>query len=205
MSGKSDNTEESPYPGFRCAMLDQTHCIYVGELPPEISFSSSQFDQLWQQHPDEYHEIMMHGRLVRTPRWQQAYGKDYHYTGKVNPAIELPPLLQPFLQWTQQMFDERLNGVLLNWYDGNLGHYMGPHRDSRKNMYHGAPIITLSLGQQRTFRLRPWKGAGKIDFQAPAGTVFVMPYSTNLAWTHEIPKSKAAKERRISITVRAFE
>jgi len=25
----------------------------------------------------------MHGRLVKTPRWQQAYGKNYEYTHEV--------------------------------------------------------------------------------------------------------------------------
>ena len=29
----------------------------------------------------------MHGRKVKTPRWQQAYGADYRYTG--NTAIDV--------------------------------------------------------------------------------------------------------------------
>ena len=38
----------------------------------------TQFDALWQMHPQVFHEIKMHGQLVKTPRWQQAYGVDYH-------------------------------------------------------------------------------------------------------------------------------
>ena len=53
--------------------------------------------------------------------------------------------------------DDRLNGLLLNWYDGRLGHYIGKHRDSRVNMIHGAPIVTISLGEERSFRLAPWR------------------------------------------------
>lgn len=93
-----------------------------------------------------------------------------------------------------------------DWYDGQLGHYIGKHRDSTKNMVHGAPIVTISSGEQRTFRLRPWKGAAgsQHDFPAADGTVFVMPYETNLAWTHEVPKSARCTGRRISVTLRAF-
>jgi hypothetical protein len=29
-------------------------------------------------HPLAYHEIMMRGRAVKTPGWQQAFGMDYH-------------------------------------------------------------------------------------------------------------------------------
>lgn len=193
------------YSGFTCHELDGTHTFYSGRVPPHLEINDSQFEDLWNEHPNEFHEIMMHGRLVKTPRWQQAYGKDYHYTGNVNKALSVPPLLEPLLAWTQEMFDSRLNGILLNWYDGNLDHYIGAHRDSTINMYEGAPIVTVSLGQERIFRLRPWKGRGMRDFPAPNGTVFVMPYATNQAWTHEVPKSKRYQKRRISVTLRAFE
>ena len=191
--------------GFSKHRLDDKYSLYVGELPDELRLSPSQFEELWKLHPDEYHEIKMHGRLVKTPRWQQAYGADYHYTGRVNKALPLPEVLQPYLDWSRDAVDERLNGVLLNWYDGDKGHYIGKHRDSTKNMVQGCPIVTISLGQERVFRLRPWKKTGLLDFPATDGRVFVMPYDTNLAWTHEVPKSATQVGRRISITVRGFE
>lgn len=87
---------------------------------------------------------------------------------------------------------------------GALGHYIGRHRDSTRNMVEGAPIVTVSFGERRNFRLRPCKGKGFKDFPATDGTVFIMPYETNLAWTHEVPKSAKLRGRRISITFRAF-
>ena len=54
-------------------------------------------------------------------------------------------------------------------------------------MIEGVPIVTMSLGEERVFRLRPWKGAGFIDFPVRNGTVIVMPYVTNKHWTHEVP------------------
>ena len=195
---------ESSYPGMTCHWLDDSHMFHAGKLPAALEFGDSEFHQLWQEHPDEYHEIMMHGRLVKTPRWQQAYGKDYHYTGNTNRALPVPPRLEPLLQWTKQTFDQRLNGILLNWYDGSLNHYIGAHRDSTTNMCDGAPIVTVSLGEERVFRLRPWKQRGMKDFPAPNGTMFVMPYATNQAWTHEVPKAKRFQGKRISVTIRAF-
>jgi alkylated DNA repair dioxygenase AlkB len=192
------------YPGFICHFLNDRHMFYSGTLPPHLLISDQQFDELWNEHPHEFHEIMIHGRLVKTPRWQQAYGKDYHYTGNVNKALPIPKLLQPMLSWSQNTFDPRLNGILLNWYDGSRDHYIGAHRDSTTNMCDGAPIVTISLGQERAFRLRPWKERGKRDFPARNGTVFVMPFATNKAWTHEVPKAKRYRERRISVTLRAF-
>ena len=191
--------------GFRSHQLDDKYFFFIGTLPDHLRLSAPGFEELWDLHPDDYHEIKMHGRLVKTPRWQQAYGADYHYTGRVNKALAVPALLQPLLEWSQNVVAAELNGILLNWYDGSLGHYIGRHRDSIKNMVVGAPIVTISFGEARTFRLRPWKQSGYKDFPAPDGQVFVMPFVTNLAWTHEVPRSLRHQQRRISVTIRAFE
>jgi len=142
--------------------------------------------------------------MVKTPRWQQAYGMDYFYTGRINAAEPVPQILSPLLKWMQENIDERLNGILVNWYDGSLKHYIGRHRDSTANMVEGAPIVTVSLGEERVFRLRPHDGAGRRDFPASDGTVFIMPYETNLAWTHEVPHHRRLAGRRVSITLRSF-
>lgn len=187
--------------GFARHELDEDNELWVGTLPTDMAPA---FDELWDLHPSEFHEIKMHGRLVKTPRWQQAYGMDYQYTGRVNKALPIPTLLNPIWTWAKEQVDSRLNGILLNWYDGKLDHYIGKHRDSTKNMVPNAPIVTVSLGQERVFRLRPYRGKKIVDFAASNATVFVMPYATNLAWTHEVPRMKKYRDRRISITFRAF-
>ena len=159
--------------------LDTKHAFFAGQLPAELVPGSTGFDELWALHPEDFHEIKIHGRLVKTPRWQQAYGRDYHYTHRTNTALPIPPMLAPLHAWANGAIDARLNGLLLNWYDGTRGHYIGKHRDSTANMVDGAPIVTISLGEQRVFRLRPWKGEGFTDFDAANGTVFILPYDTN--------------------------
>lgn len=177
----------------------------AGITPAELVWANHLFDEVWQLHPAEKHRIMMHGRLVETPRWQQAYGRDYHYTGRTNAALPLPHSLAPLLAWVRSAIEERLNGVLVNWYDGPT-HYIGPHQDSIKGIVPGTPIVTASFGETRVFRLTKGKGAIQetLDFPAPSGTVFAMPWDTNLAWKHSVPKSARHHGRRISVTFRAF-
>jgi alkylated DNA repair dioxygenase AlkB len=192
------------YAGFETHVLDDGHRFYAGRLPSALCHDAAGFDLLWNLHPSDYHLIKMHGRLVETPRWQQAYGANYHYTGRTNTAQPIPPILEPLPVWARQAIDERLNGLLLNWYEGTLGHYIGPHKDSTKNMVCGAPIVTVSLGEERIFRLTHPRQKVKRDFLAEAGAVFIMPYDTNKAWKHAVPKRAQYRGRRVSITLRAF-
>ena len=192
------------YASFEDHVLDDDHHFFVGRLPEDLRPDAAGFEALWALHPDDYHVIQIHGRPVPTPRWQQAYGADYHYTGRTNAALPVPPVLEPLHTWACRAIDERLNGLLLNWYDGQLGHYIGPHHDSTTNMVAGAPIVTVSLGEERVFRLsHPGRKLTK-DFVARDGTVFVMPYDTNRAWKHAVPKLARYRGRRTSVTLRAF-
>ncbi len=192
--------------GFSCHVLADGNKFLVGELPTRLRFTPPMFDELWQMQPAESPIIQMHGRKVAIPRKQQAYGSDYRFSGQTSVALPVPAILTPVLIWARETIYEALNGLLLNWYDGLLGHYIGKHRDSRVNMISGAPIVTISLGEERLFRLAPWRRSDQpaIDFPAKDATVFVMPYETNLAWTHAVPAFRRYTGRRISITLRAF-
>lgn len=186
--------------------LDDTSFVQVGRLPDDLIPDAAGFDRLWAMHPDTFHLIKMHGKEVRTPRWQQAYGADYRYTGNTNRALAVPNELTSLHSDIREHIDPRLNGLLLNWYDAEHGHYIGKHRDSTINMVTGAPIVTISLGAERVFRIRRWKGdSSPHDIPTGNGTVILMPYEVNLAWTHAVPHNAKATGRRISITARAFE
>ena len=183
---------------------DQGHEVWLGRLPDDLIPDADGFDALWDLHPEDFHEIMIHGRLVKTPRWQQAYGEDYQYTGQVNRALPVAPEMEGMFAWFKEALDPRLNGLLFNWYDGARDHYIGAHRDSTVGMLEGAPIVTLSLGEERVFRMRPWKGRGYEDFVVGNGDLLVIPFDTNQAFTHEVPKFKRYGGKRISVTARGF-
>ncbi len=191
------------YSGFQCCELDANHYLWQGRLPDGLLPNAQQFDDLWALHPAGYNTIRIHGRTTKTPRWEQAYNKAYSYSGAINSPLPVPIQIDPLWSWVKDTIDARLNGILLTWYDGRLGHYIGKHRDSTQNMISGAPIVTISLGGSRVFRLRPWRGKGFQDFPTDHGVVFILPYETNLAWTHEIPASRKQLGRRIAIAFRA--
>jgi alkylated DNA repair dioxygenase AlkB len=198
--------------GFCCHTLGDGCVVWTGELPGSLRFAPTTFEELWRSHPRDYGELRIHGRWVKTPRWQQAFGRDYVFSGQTNAALPIHPSLEPILDWARPTIDERLNGLLVNWYDGRLGHYIGKHRDSPKGLIQGSPIVTVSLGEERTFRLAPWRGRGsedrgaddRMDVLVRDGTVLVVPYETNQAWTHAVPATRRRTGRRISITLRAF-
>ncbi|HUR53983.1 MAG TPA: alpha-ketoglutarate-dependent dioxygenase AlkB, partial [Gemmataceae bacterium] len=164
-------------------------------------WDAERFEDVWNLHPAEKPVIHMPGGLVETPRWQQAFGADYHFSGQTSTAAPVPPVLEPLRDWSRGAIFSQLNGLLLNWYEGP-GHYIGPHHDSTVDMIPDAPIVTISFGETRKFRLQ--RGTMKRDFEAAPGTVFVLPFATNRVWKHSVPKSTRYRGRRISVTIRAF-
>lgn len=191
--------------GFVCHTLEDGSPFLEGKLPAPLILDEAAFEVLWGIHPSIPPTIRMVGRQVQLPRWQQAYGADYYFSGQISSALPVPEPLAPLLEWCRQMIDTRFNGLLLNWYEGP-GHYIGAHKDSTVRMVKGAPIVTISFGESRTFRLSRGKGeAHQVrDFEAIHGGVFVLPQETNKVWKHAVPKSARYSGRRISVTVRAF-
>ncbi|MBC6993507.1 alpha-ketoglutarate-dependent dioxygenase AlkB [Lewinella lacunae] len=185
--------------------LDEDHEITIYRGIQEFQLSAPDFKHLWESHPSEFHEVMMHGKLVKTPRWQQAYGKSYEYTGSKNNALPITEEHLKYLAWCKKEVDDRINGLLINWYSGELQHYIGKHRDSTKGLMSGSPIVTISHGGERVFRFRPFRGEGFMDITVEDGDVVIVPWKTNKSFTHEVPYHKKFTKDRISITLRAYE
>jgi alkylated DNA repair dioxygenase AlkB len=186
-------------------LLEDGLSFFVGRLPDSLVWDDDTFEAVWMLHPHDRHQIVMWGRPITVARWQQAYGADYQYSGNTNVALPIPAELRPLLNWAQNAVDVRLNGLLLNWY-GQPGDYIGPHHDSTQGLVPGTPIVTISFGETRMWRLE--RGAGSerrvLDLAAAHGSVFLLPYDTNHVWKHSVPKRAAHRGRRISVTLRAF-
>ncbi len=194
--------------GFHAQALGDGCLLYVGRVPPTLSWDEATFKAVWALHPAARPVIKMLGRHVAVPRWYQAYGADYYFSRQTSEALPVPDLLAPLLAWASAAIDPRMNGLLLNWYDGRFGHYIGPHNDNEKQLAEGAPIVTVSFGETRVFRLSRKGPGGRTltrDFAAVPGTVFILPRETNGEWKHAVPRKASYLGRRISVTVRAFE
>lgn len=88
--------------------------LLLSELPPHLVWDDATFAEVWDLHPAERHVVCMFGRALAVPRWQQAYGADYQYTGSRNNALQLPVVLCPLLTWARESVDGQLNGLLVN-------------------------------------------------------------------------------------------
>jgi len=184
--------------------------IKVGEalllkdkLPEHLIPSPAEFRAIWGLHPSEFNKIKMYDNKVALPRWQQAYGKDYYFSGQVSEADPVPADFTEFLYWAKEL-NEAYNGLLVNWYDSDLKHYIGRHTDSIEGLVPNSPIITISLGASRVFRLRKKGKYGYRDLIVNNGDVVAIPWETNLKFTHEVPYLGSFPGKRISVTIRAF-
>jgi DNA oxidative demethylase len=176
---------------------------------PEALQSMYDFDELWRLHPEEYGCVSYMGKMVKTPRWQQTYLKDYYFSGMMHKALPLPTQLQPFLDWANTITPNVIfNQVLLNWY-GNGAHYINPHTDNEKQLVELSPVLSVSLGQERVFRIRHI-GTNEIvlDIPMPTNTYVMMCGKMQSRYLHEIPKVSGTKgslmDKRINITFRVF-
>lgn len=185
--------------------FNSNHGVLRLKLPDELFVQQAVFNKLWLLHPAEFPSIFLHSRQVALPRWQQAYGRSYFFSGQSSRAKSVPAILKPYLIWAQQRIDQRLNGMLLNWYDSRAGHYIGAHRDSTSGLVIDSPIVMISLGGSRVMRFRPLGQSGYKDVEIDNGDVIVMPFSTNKYYKHEIPRFKRHQDKRISITLRCFD
>ena len=164
------------------------------------------FDKLWNLHPIKYHTIYYKGRAVETPRWQQAYGKSYSYSGNVNMALEIPELLQSILDWSNNNDTDSsnpFNMILINWYlDGT--HSIAPHSDDTRQLVDQSSIWCFSFGQIRKFTLENKQTLEKTNINLENNSLITMNDNTQGEYRHSIPKTKKDIGKRISITLRKF-
>ncbi len=165
------------YPLGDAAWLEQ------GALPPELTYD---FAALWKLHPPEFGTVKMFDRTIAVPRWQQSYIRPYYFSGMWHAAEPLPEILQPFLAWAGS--HGSYNSALLNWF-GDGHHHIGAHTDDERQLVPGSPIMSISLGQCRKFRVRDKRDQNVVlDLDMPDRSYIVMGGDMQKRYTHEVPK-----------------
>ena len=186
--------------------LQNNSWIDYGILPESIQYN---FEELWGLHPENYNKVKILGKVIDTPRWQQTYGRSYNYTGMVHEALPMPRQIEPFLEYVQNLYsDYKFNQILINWYENGL-HYIGAHSDNTKPLVENSPIVSITLGQERLFRIKEKQTKKTIkDIILKDKTVITMGGEFQTHYTHEVPKVTGKKGellgKRINITFRAF-
>ena len=203
-------------PMDRLIKLPSNSWIYqLDPIPSEIKLGEKEFGEVWNLHPVEFATVNVYGEK-KTPRWQQAFGRDYSFSKTDHKASPLThPYLLRLMDWSSAhcreklSFDATYNSCLINWYeDGN--HYIGPHSDGETDLVPNSPIYSFSFGQERTFRVTKRENQ-KFDFETldiemKNNSLLVMGGEMQKHFKHAVPKRSANKcpGRRINVTFRQF-
>ena len=186
--------------------FDDSCWIQKGRLPRGLAVD---FERAWEQKPVDRGTLQMHGNTVTIPRWNQSYIRPYYFSGKLHPAAPMPDAFLPLYEWTRECFSsEKFNQMLVNWYqDGN--DYIGAHADAERDLVPHSPILSVSLGQERCFRVRSASDKAIVaDVSMPDRSYIMMGGEMQSRYTHEVPKVSGHKgkrmERRINVTFRSF-
>ena len=77
----SDDLRATRGPGLEKRILDGEQEVFLGALPEALTVEREAFEDLWNLHPEARHEVYMRGKKVATARWQQAYSRNYRFSG----------------------------------------------------------------------------------------------------------------------------
>lgn len=175
----------------------------------QIELKSQIFDDIWNAHPKEQDIIKM-------------YGHSYRFSGLNHEALPFASFPHDFLSKLLEWCDEFLKnrditfdfdwewGILVNWYDLDENHYIGPHSDKEKDLVPNSPIFGFSYGDSRDFELIPIdkeKKDEKLTIELTHNSVVIMGGTCQKTHKHAVPKRKKKEGdcgKRINFTVRMF-
>ncbi len=161
---------------------------WVDHQPDWLAGSDQVFDRLRRSAQWDCHERQMWGTTVATPRLTSW-----------SPVAELPAeldVLRRAARAVSEHYDAPFTRVGSNLY-----------RDGRDSVaWHGDKedglVAIVSVGERRTFRMRPKGGGPSLSWRLGRGDLLVMGGTCQSTWEHTVPKASAAAGPRISITLR---
>ena len=162
-------------------------------------FQTLRKELAWQQE-----NIIIVGKPVNVPRLVCWYGDPeavYQYSGVVHEPLPWTADLFRVRQQIEQYCGRYFNSVLANLYrDGSDS--MGWHADKEKELGVNPFITSLSLGDERLFKIRHNKTKQTIDINLQHGDLLLMGGALQHHWRHCVPKTRKEKTPRINLTFR---
>lgn len=166
--------------------------------------ADSLFDALLTDIAWREEHIVIFKKRVKAPRLMCWYGDPeayYRYSGVDHKPM---PWTLPLLDIKEQIEKKcrsHFNSVLANCYrDGNDS--MGCHSDDEKELGVNPVIASLSLGDERVFKMHHKKTNGSLIIPLCHGDLLVMGGACQQHWRHSVPKTKTPKGLRINLTFR---
>ena len=190
--------------GEQLALPDASITLYrnpdLGEDPAVL------FEQLYRQIDWREEPITLYGKTYLQPRLLGWYGDGnvrYRYSGRDYEAHGWTPTLAALRDRVAALTGASFNSVLANLYrDGQ--DRMGLHADDERELGPEPVIASLSLGEQRRFRLkhRHRRDVSPVSIPLESGSLLVMAGATQANWKHEVPRESVPCGARINLTFR---
>ena len=189
-----------------------TYIRYKQRIPKDLIIRESQFQELWNTHPEESGTIIVCGKEIKTPRFFQNYGESYNFSGVNHKSLAITPTLQKYLDYVNELNQDKpynFNQILVNWYrDGT--DYIGYHSDDEKQLIPNTSIYCFSFGSERDFLIKS-KNTDVDElykYKLLNNSLIEMGGECQKYYKHSISKITGEKslkiKPRISITIRAF-
>jgi len=200
----------------RTIQLEDEAQFHIYDSLGDFNLTSDQFEELWNQHPEEKEKVIVFGKIYDMPRFVRTYGKDYtfsnveHYADPLDAIIiDNKPFLSDAIKYLEKHRNITYNQVLINWYqDGQ--HYIGAHSDDEKQFDNYTVLCFNYCKRSRDIILTSKKKDVKkqrIEHSMNNNTGYEM-YGSKFQknYKHAVPKRavKYKDERRISLTFRVF-
>jgi len=148
--------------------------------------------------------INMFGKSILVPRLVCWYGHKkaiYRYSGVKHTPLPWTKSLSELKGKVEAVTQQTFNSVLGNLYR-NESDSMGWHSDNEKELGNEPFIASLSLGEERIFKIKHKSTKQQLNISLPSGSLVTMSGSFQHYWQHSIPKSTAPKKPRINLTFR---
>lgn len=167
----------------------------------ETLFESIRREVAWREEP-----IQLFGKRYMQPRllaWHADEGVTYKYSGIRHDGLPWTPRLSSLRKRIEVLCDAKFNSVLANLYRDHRDS-MGLHADDEPELGPQPVIASLSLGEERVFRLKHRfdKTLKPLRLPLPSGTLLIMRGETQANWRHEVPKQSKPCGPRINLTFR---
>lgn len=168
--------------------------------------ASGLFGRLEQELDWQQEVVTIVGRRVPVPRlvaWHGDEGAIYQYSGLTHHPKPWTETLLLLKQSIEEACAHRFNSVLGNFYR-NGQDSMGWHSDQEKVLGKNPFIASLSVGQERLFKIRHNKTGETLDLLLADGSLLLMGGALQHHWRHCVPKSAKAALPRINLTFRTI-
>lgn len=165
-------------------------------------FTDISLSDLVGELPLRQESIRLYGKDIPTPRLTSWHGDGgYTFSGKTLEPNGWTPLLSQLLDLLEQETGVRFNSVLCNLYrDGSDS--VSWHADDEPEVT--GPIASVSIGDNRTFKIRNNETREVTSYQLGGGSLLVMPLGLQQTHQHCVPKTKKPVGPRLNLTFRVL-